>query len=325
MQKMFSSSVKLIRERGQHRKSRSTGNGNCYSVLKKIQRKKMKYLSPSQALLKNQDANVDEIINMTKITAERIRQSKQNNFGIPSVINWEKAFREKKVDKLAHNILNRNKSEQKKEFDVDLFFNDLKWQNLNKKERQRKGIPHSSQPVSPLKGSIRDLCERREINQTRCSPLQQVASKIDIEGPGEDSIIFNLDDELNSPLQKKETPSCISLSLYEDSENEQAQRIMNEKIKSFEEEINNGRHRSKSRVSQKFCKTSADKNDGKPSNFKQNPKVIISTSQELNRKYEKSSKPPLSNHKKRSKLYIPKKTLYMNNMDNSMSFEEDNL
>ena len=46
----------------------------------------------NKSMLENQDANVEEIIHLTQITAERIRRSRKNNFGIPSGVDWKTLF-----------------------------------------------------------------------------------------------------------------------------------------------------------------------------------------------------------------------------------------
>lgn len=106
--------IKLRRHKDKT-KSKSTDQGSYY-IVQGVRRRKKKYkfLRPSQVLLEHQDAKVEEIIHMTQITAERVRKSKNNNFGIPKGVDWNQMFSNKKSTNIKPTKLTRNKSKQNK-------------------------------------------------------------------------------------------------------------------------------------------------------------------------------------------------------------------
>ena len=106
------------------------------------------FISPSQVLIENQDANVDELIHMTQVTAARIRKNRKNNFGLPRNVNWKNLFSSNSESRIQyHQNLNQRVKNQgeKSKFDLDLFFNELKWHNYNSHNRLRN-LPEANNP-----------------------------------------------------------------------------------------------------------------------------------------------------------------------------------
>ncbi|CAI2365794.1 unnamed protein product [Moneuplotes crassus] len=306
--KMYYGYMKIKKSKIKHKKSKSIESGYSYTFLRKKPKKKINYLSPSQVLLKNQDANVDEIIHMTKITAERIRKNQKNNFGIPKNVNWQKVFSNGN-ESYEGNVMRRNKSEQSHKFDMDLFFNDLKWQNISKKSKKNIPLPTFNNFGRSPQRMERDQVNNR-LSQHRNSPVKMVSrSYLD----QEDSQILNVQhEELSSTIRKKDTPSCKTLSLHEDSDSEeQTKKKLQDRIKFLENELQKGSHQLQYKLPEKLKEQiKAKANRRQPSYMSK-------------KGAGRSLKPPLSKFKKQTTKYNQKRTLYMNNMDISVSFDCD--
>jgi len=54
-----------------------------YVQLKQVNENGVRLKTPSQILIENQDANVENIIKLTKVTIKQINQNRKHNFGIP--------------------------------------------------------------------------------------------------------------------------------------------------------------------------------------------------------------------------------------------------
>ena len=127
-------------------------------------------MTPSQILLQNQDANVDNLIKLTRVTMERVNMNRRNNFGIPTNVNWERVFRNYSETKKNSPGEEDITDSQGKTFDIDLFFNDLKWHNSTRAQKTKLHYDNGEQSAkvnyqvfvnSPLSGKIIGVIDSR--------------------------------------------------------------------------------------------------------------------------------------------------------------------
>lgn len=96
------------------------------------------HMTPSQILIENQDANLENLIKISERTSKHILNNKLNNFGMPKNFSFNNSNGPSSREG-SRRYVSVNKIE--KPFDLQVFFNDLKWHNSVKGPKHIQSKP----------------------------------------------------------------------------------------------------------------------------------------------------------------------------------------